>query len=254
MKVFLYGKNSQDIEDLVKSLGFEVVESDPDVIISYGGDGTLLSSERAYPGIPKLPIRNSLVCKKCADHGEKLLLTSLLKGKLQLKEYQKLQTNINGKELLALNDFVIRNEEQIHAIRFKLLYSGSLPSELLIGDGIVVSTPFGSTGYFKSITGETFTDGFAVALNNVTEKNIKTIYADQDEYDKADGMDKMGFQLIRGKATLTYDNSEEIFHISEGTKLSFKLSDQVARIYEPDSLRCPNCQVIRGPKIVIASD
>lgn len=246
MKILLTGKNAKNIEPLVSSLGFEIVASNPDVVLSYGGDGTLLSAERKYPGIPKLPIRDSLICNKCPDHNETILLKRLLEGKLNLKTHKKLYTNVVGKELYALNDFVIRNEEQIHSIRFKILYDDSTPSELLIGDGIVVATPFGSTGYFKNITGESFTNGFAVALNNVTEKKTTTIYLDQDEYDKADGTDKIGFQLVRGKATLTFDNSEDIFHLPEGTKLSFKLSDQVAQIYEAQSLRCPNCKVTRG--------
>ncbi len=246
MKVLLTGTNAKNIEDLVKSFGFELVTLEPDVIISYGGDGTLLSSEREYPGIPKLPIRNSQFCKKCPAHTDNILLQALAENKLELKKFKKLHTQIEGQDLFALNDFVIRNEEQIHAIRFKILSADFLPGALLIGDGIVVATPFGSTGYFKSITGESFTDGFAIALNNVTEKKIKTIYADQDEYDKADNMDKIGFRLVRGKASLTYDNSEDIFHLPEGTELSFKLSDQIARIYEAESLRCPNCKVIRG--------
>jgi len=73
MKVLLTGKNSQDIENLLKSLGFEMVKSNPDVIISFGGDGTLLSAEREYPGVPKLPIRNSQFCHKCAEHADEHL-------------------------------------------------------------------------------------------------------------------------------------------------------------------------------------
>lgn len=246
MKLFLHGKNAKNIEPLVQSLGFEIVSLNPDTIISYGGDGTLLSSERKYPGIPKLPVRDSLICRKCANHDETYVLKQLLADKLELKEYRKLHTNIKNGDLFALNDFVIRNEEQIHSIRFKIFLGDMLPpGELLIGDGIVVSTTFGSTGYFKNITGESFTEGFAVALNNTGGKN-KVIYLDQDKDDKRDGWDKLGFQLVRGKAALTFDNSEDIFHLPEETKLSFELSDQVARIYEADSLRCPNCKIMRG--------
>lgn len=236
MKVFLHGKNSADIEPLVKKLGFDVVSEKPDVIISYGGDGTLLASERKYPGIPKLPIRNSQVCKKCSEHGEKTLLKKLFEGKLELKEYKKLQTNIHGKDIFAINDFVIRNEEPMHAIRFKILTPS--PSELFIGDGVVISTPFGSSGYYKSVTKKTFNEGFSLALNNTT--------ADKDASWSVNQDDKVGFQLVRGKGILSFDNSPETFHISEGTTLEFKLSEAVAKIYELESLRCPNCIVKRG--------
>ncbi|MDP3733508.1 MAG: hypothetical protein Q8Q91_03090, partial [Candidatus Daviesbacteria bacterium] len=178
----------------------------------------------------KLPIRNSEVCRKCLRHGDKKVLADLLAGKLRLKEYRKLHTSLDGKDFYALNDFVIRNQHPIHTIRF------NINSKFFIGDGIVVSTSFGSTGYFKSITGQTFDQDFGLAFNNTTEKQNPLFLTDDDS---------INFKLNRGRATLSFDNSPDIFHISENTKLTFDLSDQIAKIYE-SSLRCPNCQVIRG--------
>lgn len=236
MSVLLIGRNSKDIESLIKSLGFEIVTSKPDVVISYGGDGTLLSSERLYPGIPKLPIRDSLVCKKCPNHEEKVLLQKLLEGKLKLKEYKKLETTILYQTFTAFNDFVIRNAEPMHAIRFQVA-SPMSSNKILIGDGIVLSTPFGSTGYFKSITGETFEENWGLAFNNTTEKIPSLFLKDEDI---------VTFKLIRGSATLSFDNNPDIFKIDEGSQLQFKLSDKTAKIYELESLRCPNCKVVRG--------
>ncbi len=233
MKLFLHGKNAKNIEPLAKSLSFEIVNSNPDAIISYGGDGTLLASEKLYPGIPKLPIRDSLVCKKCPDHDEQVLLQKLLEGKLNLKEYKKLETTILYKTLTALNDFVVRNVLPIHAIRF--LVTGK--EKLLIGDGIVLSTPFGSTGYFKSIVGETFEKGWGLSFNNTTEKMPPIFLKDEDT---------VTFKLVRGNATLSFDNNPDIFKIDEGSELKFKLSDKTAKIYELESLRCPDCHVTRG--------
>lgn len=234
MKVLLSGKNAKNIEELVKSLGLEIVTADPDIIISYGGDGTLLSSERYYPKIPKLPLRNSQFCNKCANHEDEVVLEKLLESSLKLKEYRKLETTLLYKNFYALNDFVIRNSVPTHTIRFKTSKTGD---KLLVGDGIVISTSFGSTGYFKSITSQTFEKGFGVAFNNTTEKVNPLFLEDED---------KITIQLIRGKATLSFDNSPDIFTIDEGSELIFKLSNQVAKIYEDTSLRCPNCKVIRS--------
>lgn len=235
MKVFLTGKNSQNLIPLINSLGIEIVENNPDVVISYGGDGTLLSAEREYPGIPKLPIRDSQVCKKCSNHKDELVFKKLLNGKLSLNEYRKLHTLIDGEDLYALNDFVVRNLEQTHTIRFKISDS-TINSKLLIGDGIVVATPFGSTGYFRSITRESFTQGFAVAFNNTTEE-MEPLYFKEDQ--------QLRFTLIRGKVIVSFDNSQDYHHMFEGSTLTFDLSDEVARIYEDSSLRCPDCQIIR---------
>lgn len=233
MKVLLTGKNAKDIAPLIKSLGFGIVTIAPDVVISYGGDGTLLYSERVYPGIPKLPIRNSLICNKCPKHDEIILLKKLLTGKLKLKEYKKLETTIIYQTFTALNDFVIRNTQPIHTIRFQT--TGT--NKLLIGDGVVISTPFGSSGYFKSITGKTFQSGLGLAFNNTTEQ-IDPVFI------KENGI--ITFKLIRGTATLSFDNNPDIFNIDEGSELTFKLSDKTAKIYELQSLRCLNCVVTRG--------
>lgn len=240
MKVLIFGKNTESLESLLKSQGFEIVNSNPDLIISFGGDGTLLSCERKYPGVPKLPIRNSQVCNKCANHEDEVVLKNLLAGKLKLEEYKKLETEILFKKFFALNDFVIRNSDATHTIRFKV----NVPSHpersegsLIIGDGIVISTPFGSSGYFKSITQQTFKDGLGLAFNNATEKKEPILLKDKDI---------VNFNLLRGKATLSFDNSPDIFTIDEGSELIFKLSDQIAKIYSDTSLRCPNCKVIRG--------
>lgn len=234
MKILLFGKNSKDLENLVKTFGFEIVNKNPEVIINYGGDGTLLSAERQYPNIPKLPLRNSQFCHKCSNHEDEVMLKKLLSGKLKLKEYQKLETTILYKKFYILNDFVVRNSDPTHTIRFK---TSVTKEKLLIGDGIVLATSFGSTGYFKSITNRSFNKGFGIAFNNTTEKIAPVILKDEE---------KLKFTLIRGKATLSFDNSPEIFVIDEGSELIFNLSNQAAKIYEADSLRCPNCEVVRG--------
>lgn len=233
MKILLTGKNSKDIENLLKDTDFEIVTSNPDTIISYGGDGTLLASEREYPEIPKLPIRDSLICKKCPKHDEKTLLMLLSKKNLKIKEYKKLETTILYQTFTALNDFVIRNTTPIHAIRFQITNT----DKLLIGDGIVLSTPFGSTGYFKSITRQAFNTGWGIAFNNTTEKLAPLFLKDSDI---------ATFKLVRGSATLSFDNNPDIFNIDEGSELTFKLSKKIAKIYELESLRCPECVVIRG--------
>ncbi|MDO8573654.1 MAG: hypothetical protein Q7R77_02790 [Candidatus Daviesbacteria bacterium] len=231
MNILLTGKNAKDIEKLLQD--FEIVTSNPDIIISYGGDGTLLYSERVYPGVPKLPMRDSSVCKKCPRHGEKFLIKKLFEGKLKIKEYRKLETTILYQTFTALNDFVIRNTKPIHTIRFQV--TGT--NKLLIGDGVVISTPFGSSGYFKSITGKTFKNGLGLAFNNITEQLPPVFFKENDI---------ITFKLIRGTATLSFDNNPDIFNVDENSEITFKVSYQTAKIYELDSLRCPNCHITRG--------
>lgn len=80
-------------------------------------------------------------------------------------------------------------------------------------------------------------DGGKNTPHNLVEKVSPIILGDEDS---------INFNLVRGKTTLSFDNNPDIFVIDEGSEIIFKLSDQVARIYEAESLRCPNCQIIRG--------
>ena len=120
MKALLFGKNSETIAHLVPEYGFEIVHDAPDVIISYGGDGTLLAAERKFPSIPKLPIRDSKVCKKCPLHTTEHLLEKLSKGLIKLDEYPKLEAKIHEAHFFAINDLVIRNSIPIHALWFRV--------------------------------------------------------------------------------------------------------------------------------------
>ncbi len=233
MKVLVFGKNSKELEYFVKQSGLDLVKENPEVVISFGGDGTLLSAERLYPQIPKLPIRETKFCKKCSKHADTDILKKLAHNKLKLTEVRKLETTVLYRSFFALNDFVIRNSNPTHTIRFKTSVSGD---QLLIGDGIVLATPFGSTGYFKSITQKDFTKGIGVAFNNTTKK-IAPVFLTEN--------DTVSFDLKRGKATLSFDNSPDIFKLDEGSQLQFKLSEKVAQIYLDTSLRCPNCKAIR---------
>lgn len=45
MKVVLFGRNLNLIRPLIIKTGFKIVKRDPEFVISYGGEGTLMQSE-----------------------------------------------------------------------------------------------------------------------------------------------------------------------------------------------------------------
>lgn len=241
MKVSLFGKNSDTIRHLIPEFGLELVEDKPDVIISYGGDGTLLSAERKYPSIPKLPIRDSKVCRKCPLHTTEHLLRELSEGKIKLENYPKLEAKFNGEDILALNDLVIRNSIPIHALRFRVMKNGKLLiPEVIIGDGVVLTTVFGSSGYYQSITRKTIDKDFALAFSNTTfpVKNIK--------FSKGE---EIKVVIIRGPGTLSSDNNPKLYTIKENDEVKIFPSPHTARIYVEKTLRCSNCLVLRDKRL-----
>lgn len=241
MRVYLFGKNAKDLLDLALSLGLEVVSKNPQVIISYGGDGTLLASERQYPQIPKLAIRDSKVCKKCSDHTEDQLLNALIKGQLKLQSFPKLEAKFEGRQFLALNDIVIRNTTPIHAIRFQVKLNGRVVApEIVIGDGVVTTTPFGSSGYYQSITKKTFLTGFALAYNNATLNLPPILFGSQDS---------VSVVIIRGPANLSFDNEPNLTKLKRQDEVVIKASLKQALIYQPEILRCQKCQLFKDKRL-----
>ncbi len=241
MKIQLYGKNAQDISDIAQKLGFEIVNEHPDVLITYGGDGTLLAAERQYPNIPKLPIRDSKVCKKCSEHETNHLLQLLKNDQIEITTQPKLETNFDGNTLIALNDIVIRNKSAYHAVRFNLMKNGEKVTDyLIIGDGIVASTPFGSTGYYQSITKTTFKENFRIVFNN-TVTTISPLEFTAD--------DKIILDIVRGPGEMTADNNPETIELMENNQVIIRVSDQTAQIYSPQTLRCNNCEVKREQRL-----
>lgn len=241
IKVGLFGKNSDSIRHLIPEYGLQIVDDHPDVLISYGGDGTLLSAERKYPGIPKLPVRDSKVCKKCPIHTTEHLLQKLSEDKIKLENYPKLEAKFHSEQITALNDLVIRNSVPMHALRFRVYLNGELVRpEVIIGDGIVLTTVFGSTGYYQSITRKTINQDFAAAFNNTTFhiENIKFKKGDQ-----------IKVEVIRGPGSLSSDNNPKSHTLKEGDEVAIQASPHDAKIYVEKTLRCDNCVILRDKRL-----
>lgn len=223
MKTFLvYGKNKSSVSSLAASLrrlGFEPAKR-PDFVVSVGGDGTYLYSEREYPGIPKLLIRDQSICQKCSRlEFDELFL------KLHLKSYKvieniKLEAVVGGRKLTATNDFVIRNRECIHAIRFRVQIDKRVAGDF-IGDGIVAATPFGSSGYFSSIARKTFHEGIGLAFNNTTSKAEHMVLHENSV---------VRFSLLRHMADFAADNNPKTRTLRPGRQVTIRKSRLVARL------------------------
>ena len=161
MKIHIVGKDPEKIDSFKKIIAeknFECVEENPELVICYGGDGMFLIAERIFPGVSKLLIRDSDVGINCHNIDLKSALEKYLQEEYTIEKIKKLKAKYKGKfetrELIAVNDIVIRNSLPTEAIRFRYRINGSDWSSVLIGDGVVVSTSYGSTkgAYFYSLT------------------------------------------------------------------------------------------------------
>ncbi|MCA9319634.1 MAG: hypothetical protein KDB53_02810, partial [Planctomycetes bacterium] len=113
MRVALIGRHSEDIRSLAVDAGLVVVrpEDTPEVMIAYGGDGTLIGAEAAWPGVPKLGMRSSRSCAKCDLHGDEAVLARLAAGEAERTELIKLVTQVGPERFYGVNDILLRNSD-----------------------------------------------------------------------------------------------------------------------------------------------
>lgn len=222
MKAILFGKESADIKDLAIKKGIEIVAENPDFIISYGGDGTLIMSEALFPSIPKIILRNSTVCKLCSSLENETILDNLISKKYSIKEIEKLDVSVGNEKMLAINDIIIHNKNPRHAIRYKVEIDGKqIPPREIIGDGLIIATPFGSSGYYRSITDGIFNVGIGIAFNNSTEQSDHMVI-------RADSIIKI--TITRGPALIFADNQEKEIEAKTGDEIVIRKSENSAKI------------------------
>ena len=101
LRVAVEGRNLEDLLPLLEQFPCTIVTEAPELVITHGGDGSLLGAERKYPGIPKCPIRDRKRNPKCPRHDEMTTLKHLFEGKLNVSHLTKLQVTTQAGESLT---------------------------------------------------------------------------------------------------------------------------------------------------------
>src|SRR6195256_1301259 len=126
------------------------------LIVSVGGDGTLLwtAQQAAAAHIPVLGVnagrRGFLTQVQLGDEGK--ALDRWAAGDFKLQRRALLEARVGQRVFHALNDVVVHKGSEINLIRIEALVD-ALPAGQFDADGVIVSTPTGSTGYAMSLGG-----------------------------------------------------------------------------------------------------
>jgi len=126
------------------------------LIVSVGGDGTLLwtAQQAAAARIPVLGVNAGrlgfLTQVQLGDEGK--ALDRWAAGDFRLERRALLETRVGQRVFHALNDVVVHKGVEINLIRIEILVD-DLPAGQFDADGVIVSTPTGSTGYALSLGG-----------------------------------------------------------------------------------------------------
>lgn len=132
--------------------GRPLSELDPDVVITIGGDGTILRAAQSVDAV-FIGINNGGVgfLADIPVDGIEEGLARIRSGEYTIADRFKLDSYLNG-ELLppAVNEVVIHTDTVAKIRQFRILVDGHLATEVR-ADGVIVSTPIGSTGYAMSL-------------------------------------------------------------------------------------------------------
>ena len=211
----------QKLKRLLEDYGFSVVNKNPDFVLVYGGDGTALYAERLYPSIPKLLIKRTEVCRQCdyTFKSLKAILPKIRAGNFKIRREMKLAAGFKNKKLTALNEIQLHTKLPIRAVRFSLSVNGK-EFENLIGDGVIVSTPFGSSAYYSSAGGKVFKKGIGICFNNVHNKRVSSFIVPDNS--------KIKIKMERDNAWLAVDNYEKLISLNPKDVITIKKSNEVA--------------------------
>ncbi|MDW9912771.1 ATP-NAD kinase [Sinorhizobium meliloti] len=137
----------------------QAAAEEADFIVTIGGDGTALKALHDAPAMPAMP-----VFAMRTDSSEGFLCNSLrtddLTARLQAAfsvELPVLQAEIEQVEgrsqvLFGINEIVL-NRQVFQQAKLKVAVNGEGDLMIINGDGLVLTTPLGSTGYNRSLGG-----------------------------------------------------------------------------------------------------
>lgn len=165
IRVFLVETDKMPKVFGLPSVSEEEFSSNSDVIISIGGDGTFLRASK-YSFLKEIPVMGInvgnlgflTVVETCNIYEA---LDRLLKNKYEIEKRMLLEGRffkngkvIENKELpyLALNEFAITRSMLGKIIRFEIIVN-KISIKKFAADGIIISTPTGSTAYSLSAGG-----------------------------------------------------------------------------------------------------
>lgn len=132
-----------------------------DVIVVIGGDGSLLSAARmaVAVGVPVVGVNRGKLgfLTDISPHHLEQELLNVLGGKYIEEQRFLLDANIESKDgqlfqSCALNDIVVSQGLETHLMEFEVMINDTLLSHYY-ADGIIFSTPTGSTAYALSAGG-----------------------------------------------------------------------------------------------------
>lgn len=197
-----------------------------DMIVTLGGDGTLLSAVHKY---------NSAKCPFLGiNYGHLGFLTEIekesyadfekiIKGDYTVSKHLTIETSLNGVSYTSLNDTAIHRDAMSSMVKLSVSVDGEMLYTLR-ADGLIISTPTGSTAYSLSAGGpivDPTVDVIILTLICPHDLNSRSILVPKDK--------EIHINIIEaaGNAVVNFDgnhalrvNSGDVLAVTAGKKIN----------------------------------
>jgi NAD kinase len=217
----------------------EFEKSTKNVVISYGGDGTLLETFHKNPEKAIIPIRNYGQCDR-----HKNLIHDVLNGTTKCKCDLKMRIceTLECRGDRALSEIQIASANPTQCLRFNVYINNEPFMNNVIANGVIASTVIGSTGYFKSVARTIFRSGFGLGficptygINNIILKET----------------DWVTIEFVRdAEATISWDNITKTIEIEKGNIETIQMCSDNAALFGYDIFMCKDCRKGRNSTII----
>ncbi len=232
---------AKDVAEFVNSNGFqaEIVDFDKnleryDFIIVIGGDGTILRVLQSVKNCPPIFAVNTGrvgLLTHCEPHEYKSVLIEALSN-FEVEEFMRLCCVVDDRELLALNEFAILCSTPAKLVEMNV-YVDDVKVESLRCDGMLISTPVGSTAYALS-TGGPIIDPYLNSILIVPVAPFKLGWKPwvvRDDRIVRLEFDRSVFIVADGQSKIEHEESVEIRKSNYPARF-FRISDRLRRTVE----------------------
>lgn len=230
-EVYLDSTSSKGVKNF-KVLSLSEMGKGMDLIVVLGGDGTLLSIAREATSstlvfginMGTLGFLTPNPAKNCIK-----LLKKILRGSFKIDERINLKAIYKDKEYDVLNDVVIAKAALARIIEIKISINGKFLT-CLRADGLILSTPTGSTAYNLSANGPILTpENKNIILTPICPHNL-TYRPLIFPYDIEAELELL---TQNEKVFLTLDGQEG-FRIFPNEKIKVKKSEKITKLVVPE--------------------
>jgi NAD+ kinase len=220
----------QEIADVLGVKGYPIGEMDVDILVTVGGDGTILramqKNNASVFGVNAGGV--GFLAEVPVDKIEEGI-ARIKAGKYRIDERLKLQTMFNGKRMAdAVNEAVIHTDSVAKIRQFKVYVDDHLATDIR-ADGVIISTPTGSTCYAMSV-GSPIVDPRVNALVVVPMAAFK--FAARPIVIPTSS--KITVELAPDKGCLLVIDGQDEHGIPGGSKIEFTMSSNYGRFIRFD--------------------